>query len=494
MPSAAIQTLGCKLNQLESESIVEAFSRAGFSIVPGPAADIVVINTCSVTSKSEQKARRIIRKALRDNPGACVIVTGCYAQLDAAAIAALEEPDSPNLPRRLFVLPGDRKPLLLDLPRLLRSCGLPESPTALFLAPSPTPALPPATPLVALSLSLEHFLGPKTPSAAPDSPPTALSPTLDPFRFKAQDFSFHSRPFLKIQDGCDHACSYCAVTLARGQSRSLDSGTLLARLEELEAAGHGEAVLTGANLSQYRSDGMDLGGVLEYLLANTRTIALRLSSLEPDGLNEPLLRVLSNRRIRPHFHLSIQSGSPRILDRMRRSYAPAELEAAIRRLRELREDPFLACDIIAGFPGETPAEFAETYELCRRSNFAWIHAFPFSRRPGTEAWDFPDKVPERETVSRVEALMNLARQGRAAYIRAWAGKTVAAIVEAGETREFLIALSENYLKLRIPLPPDRPPPAPGALIGCRILGRPEEADPRFDAFAELDPGAGVYAL
>ncbi|MDR0623699.1 MAG: tRNA (N(6)-L-threonylcarbamoyladenosine(37)-C(2))-methylthiotransferase MtaB [Treponema sp.] len=456
----AIHTLGCKLNQLESESIAEAFNRAGFSLEAGPPADLLVINTCSVTSKSEQKARRLIRKALKDNPGACVIVTGCYAQLEGAAIAALEEPGPP--PRRLFVLSGNRKTLLLDLPRFLRSRALSEKPDA-----------------AALSRALELFLGMETPPGAPDPGP------LDPFRFNPREFSFHSRPFLKIQDGCDRACSYCAVTLARGPSRSLDPETLLLRLVELEAAGHGEAVLTGVNINQYRSGGMDLGGVLEYLLANTRTIALRLSSLEPDSLDEPFLRVLRNRRIRPHFHLSIQSGSPRILERMRRPYTPAAVETAVRRLRELREDPFLACDIIAGFPGESPADFAETYELCRRSGFAWIHAFPFSRRPGSEAWDFPDRTPEREAVSRVESLVNLARQGRAAYIRAWTGKTVAAIVEAGDDKEFLTALSENYLKLRLTPPPDRLPP--GTLVGCRILGLPEQADPRFDAAAELRP-------
>ncbi|MDR1249946.1 MAG: tRNA (N(6)-L-threonylcarbamoyladenosine(37)-C(2))-methylthiotransferase MtaB [Treponema sp.] len=465
MPSAAIQTLGCKLNQLESESIAEAFGRAGFSVEAGPPADLLVINTCSVTSKSEQKARRLIRKALKDHPESCVIVTGCYAQLEAAAIATLEEPDSGL--RRLFVLSGDRKAFLLDLPRLLRP-GV-EGPE-------------PAARDRALSLDLSRLLGPET-------APGVLSAGegLDPFRFKARDFSFHSRPFLKIQDGCDHACSYCRVSLARGPNRSLDAETLLARLRELEAAGHGEAVLTGVNLNQYRSAGLDLGGVLDYLLAHTRTIALRLSSLEPAGVEESLLRVLSSPRIRPHFHLSIQSGSAHILERMRRPYTPAAVAAFIRRLRELREDPFLACDIIAGFPGETPAEFAETYEFCRNARFAWIHAFPFSRRPGTEAWDFPDNVPEREAAGRVDSLLDLARQGKAAYVNAWAGKTVEAIVEAGNKVDFLTALSENYLKLRLPLPPGRQPPPQGTVIGCRILGAPEPAAPLFDAAAELDP-------
>jgi threonylcarbamoyladenosine tRNA methylthiotransferase MtaB len=451
MVSVSIQTLGCKLNQIESESIAEAFSREGFSVNAGDTADILVINTCTVTSKSEQKARRLIRKALKDNPRSCVIVTGCYAQMDAGDIAALDGGEQPF--RRLFVLTGSRKTLLLDLPRLLRG------------------ELNPA----ALSQALEQYI------TAPETVPGAVS---DPFRFNVKDFSFHSRPFLKIQDGCNHACSYCRVTLARGPSLSLDAPILLSRLRELEAAGHGEAVLTGINLNQYQSAGLDLGNVLEYLLANTRTIALRLSSLEPDGMTESLFQVLANTRIRPHFHLSVQSGSPLILDRMRRNYGPEEVETAVRRLRSLREDPFLACDIIAGFPGETPGEFARTYELCRRIGFAWIHAFPYSRRPGTEAWNFKDSVPEREAVSRVESLINAARQEKAVYISRWAGKTVEAIVESSSGDTVSTAVSENYLQLKIPLMKGQGL-LPGTIIRCRIQEPLDPADPHFDAVAEF---------
>jgi threonylcarbamoyladenosine tRNA methylthiotransferase MtaB len=469
MVSLAVQTLGCKLNQLESESIAEAFRRDGFPL--SAAGDILVINTCTVTSKSEQKARRLIRKALHDNPRSCVIVTGCYAQLEAAAIAALEEEPA----RRLFVVTGDRKTLLLDLPRFLRD----------------TLAAGPAD----LRQALERYLAPP----APPPPNTERGvPGTDRFRFRVKDFSFHSRPFLKIQDGCDHACSYCRVTIARGPSVSLDAETLLSRLRELEKAGHGEAVLTGVNLNQYLGArrfyaALDLPGLLIYLLANTETIALRLSSLEPDGMTEPFLRILAQRRIRPHIHLSVQSGSPLILGKMRRGYGPEAVENAVRRLRDLRDDPFLACDIITGFPGETPGEFAKTYDLCRRADFAWIHAFPYSKRPGTEAASFREAVPEREAVSRVDALLSLGRQGRAGYISRWTGKTVEAIVEGGQGRAGgqrgpPAALSENYLKrmLPVPAPPEGPLP-PGLVLRCRIQGVPERPDPHFDARADIEP-------
>jgi threonylcarbamoyladenosine tRNA methylthiotransferase MtaB len=202
-------------------------------------------------------------------------------------------------------------------------------------------------------------------------------------------------------------------------------------------------------------------------------------------MTEPCLRVLAHRRIRPHFHLAVQSGSPLILEKMRRSYSLEAVEAAVRRLRTLRDDPFLACDIITGFPGETPGEFARTYELCRRADFAWIHAFPYSRRPGTEAFSFKDSVPEREAVSRVEALIGLARQGRVAYIRRWAGKTVEAIVEGGTQDGCLTALSENYLKLMLPIAEGQGTTPPGTVLRCRILGTPEFPEPHFDAIAEI---------
>jgi threonylcarbamoyladenosine tRNA methylthiotransferase MtaB len=483
MVSLALFTLGCKLNQLESESIAEAFKIAGFRVVPwGEDADVLVINTCTVTSRAEQKARRLIRKALRDKPSACLIVTGCYAQMDAKALVALEGEaktsvlpggegggSSPAFPKRLFVVPGADKNGLLDLPRYI-GCARDFSG-----APgSSHPDLP------ALLAEWQERRGEAEGAGV--------------FRFNPADFSFHSRAFLKIQDGCDHRCSYCRVSLARGKSLSLDGETVLTRLRALEKRGLGEAVLTGVNLNQYRmpeapcSAGQaDLWGLLELLIRGTERIALRLSSIEPEGLAEgpdSSLAILAHPRIRPHFHLSVQSGSRGILERMRRRYTPEDIEQWVGRLRRLKEDPFLACDIITGFPGETAGEFEKTYELCRRVGFAWIHPFPYSRRPGTEAFSFSNPVSEGEAVSRVEALLSLARQGRAEYARRWLGKTVEAIAEAPkEASPYTAAVSENYLKLLLPLPQKGAPPPPGTVLRCRICGIPDTI--AFDAIAEI---------
>jgi threonylcarbamoyladenosine tRNA methylthiotransferase MtaB len=456
MVSFAIQTLGCKLNQLESEALASAFKAQGMGLLPwGPGADILVVNTCTVTSKAEQKARRIIRKALREHPAAVVVATGCYAQLDGPEIRALAG-TRPG-PARLLVLAGDRKAALLDLPRHLSAAGVQEG--------------------FAAWRRVWEAEGPKE---------------LDPFAFTVDDFSFHSRAFLKIQDGCGRRCAYCRASLARGKSVSLEGLTVLSRLRALEERGCAEAVLTGLNITQYQAPlgggcakPLALGELLDFLLRETRRIALRLSSLEIDRLGPEFLAVLAHRRIRPHFHLSIQSGSNRILERMRRGYTAAKIEEIVRGLRSRKDDPFLACDIIAGFPGETPEEFEKTWELCRRVDFAWIHAFPYSKRPGTGAFQMRDPAPERDARSRVDALSALARQGRTAYVSRWMGKRVEALIETPDQAPpgHAVALSENYLRLLIPY--SAPAPRPGSALICRIQPLPGPS-PRFDALALTD--------
>jgi threonylcarbamoyladenosine tRNA methylthiotransferase MtaB len=196
-----------------------------------------------------------------------------------------------------------------------------------------------------------------------------------------------------------------------------------------------------------------------------------------------LLRVLENDRIRPHFHLSLQSGSAEVLARMGRNYTPIDAAKKAALLRMARNDPFMACDIIAGFPGETEDEFSKTFALCEEMNFAWIHAFPFSPRPGTAAFGFSGKVNEKEKTERVERLNKLAVRGRREYIRRWEGKEVEAVVERGERlpKGLAAGVSENYLKIRVNYGND-PLPLPGSLIRCRI--KDIHVNSSFDATAE----------
>jgi threonylcarbamoyladenosine tRNA methylthiotransferase MtaB len=477
MYSVALYPFGCTLNQLEREAVAGAFKQAGFSLCSwdetAAAPDLLIINTCTVTSKADQKARRIIRKALRDNPRSCVIVTGCYAQLEREALESLERPAPGG--RRLFIprggtAAGAAKSVLLDLPGFIREAAG----TGEGCAAGHDPA--------ALRVLVEAWHENR-------GPPGAAEAGAETFRFAPKDFSFHTRGYLKIQDGCDNHCTYCRVRLARGPSVSRSAEAVLAELRALEAQGYAEAMLTGVNITQYRDQGGGLGELLRRLLEGTSRIALRLSSLEPEGVGGELAAALAHRRIRPHFHLSVQSGSAAILKKMGRTYGPETVEQAAALLRSVQPDPFMACDIITGFPGETEADFAQTRALCENTGFAWIHAFPYSKRPGTPACSFPEPVSERDAARRVETLLELARLGRRDYVRSWTGRETEVLVEgggplpAGRCR----GTSANYLKLLVKY---RGPqaPLPGAVLRCEIREPPLlRENPEYDAEAEELP-------
>jgi threonylcarbamoyladenosine tRNA methylthiotransferase MtaB len=438
----ALATLGCKVNQLETEAFAEAFKTAGFRTLPGNSgeADLFVINTCTVTSKAEQRARRIIRFVL--NSGSCLIVTGCYAQVDSPRLRALDPSG-----KKLFVLPGDRKSGLLDLPGFLAG-ELPGS---------------------ALAEVLARWFGEFS------EPPGAGA-----FRFKPEHFSFHSRAFLKIQDGCDNRCAYCRVPLARGPSVSLGAAQVLTALRDLEARGQGEAVLTGVHIGHYRDGDLDLAGLVGYLLAETREIRLRLSSLDPESFSS---LPLGNPRIRPHFHLSVQSGSDSVLARMGRGYRAPQIREAVQFARSLKEDPFVACDIIAGFPGERAEDFEATYRLCRDLDFAGIHGFPYSPRPGTPAYTFKPPVNEREAGFRVARLITLGTENRRRYAQRCLGRVVESLTEESSALPAgqVPAISENYLKLL--LRTGAVPPKPGTALRVRLISEAPEGS-GFDAWAE----------
>jgi len=452
----AFHSLGCKLNQLETESLADAFRASGAAIAGSRAgseveedgarrevrddpaedscvgADLVIVNTCTVTSKAEQKARRIARAALTRNPGAAVLLTGCYAEMGERELEALGE--------RVIVVPGTEKDAILEL--------------GAWLA--------------------ENWQGHGELDRALREWRAGLGGrATDRFAYKPERFGFHSRPALKVQDGCDNRCSYCRVCLARGRSSSLPAAEALERARALEERGAAEIVLTGVNLSQYDDEGRGFAELVRLLLEGTERVAYRLSSFEPDRVDEAFLEVFSERRVRPHAHLPIQSGSDPILARMARPYRRDRVLGAVVALRRARKDPFLACDLITGFPGETEADFEATLDLARECGFAWIHAFPFSARPGTKAWDMRPRVPERIAGERVGALTALARAGKAAYAARWIGEELEAVVEAGGAEPR--GTAENYLKLRFEGScGDQGAasgrfPSPGTAIRCRIL-------------------------
>ena len=407
--SVHFETLGCRLNQIESEAAAKSFIDAGFNVdmesVTASAEEmpavLCVVNTCTVTGKAEQKARRLIRLLLRKYPEACVLVTGCYAQLEAEQISKIDN--------RICVLPGARKDVLADIPQKLLD----------YLNNAQK------------NVSVSDFIR----SIIPEDSSVKVKKftPVDAFRLSTDSFLIHSRSAVKIQDGCNNACAYCRIHLARGRSVSLSAHSVLERVIKLEQQGHHEVVLTGVNLSQYHGEyfdkTVDLAELLEVLISSTKHIKFRISSLYPDRVDEALCRLFKSDRVQPHFHLSVQSGSDNILAKMGRVYRSDCVLNAVEQLRKIKDNPFIACDLIAGFPGETDEDFEQTMELCRKANFSWVHAFPFSPRPGTPAFSMKPAVPQSVAQQRVATLTEFAIQSKCSYISLWSGKTVNVITE-----------------------------------------------------------------
>jgi threonylcarbamoyladenosine tRNA methylthiotransferase MtaB len=413
-----LYTLGCKLNQCESEAIADAFVREGFSLVKqDDGAQLYIVNTCTVTGKAEQKARRMIRKFASEEQRPVVLVTGCYAQMERELIE--------ELGTNVVVVSLDDKPSLLGLPeflanRLMANIDLLEAIQTFVTA--------------ANQKKVEH--------------------SNSPFDYNAATFSLHSRAFLKIQDGCDNACAYCRVTIARGSAKSLPAREVLQRVLALEHEGFSEIVLTGVNISAYSSENYGLGGLLKLLLDQLgKNIRIRLSSLEPDTIDEELLSIISDNRIQPHFHLPVQSCSDVVLHRVNRNYPIEKVRTVVNQLRSVKDDPFIAADMITGLPAETDEEFHKSLAFLREMEFSQLHVFPFSPRPQTALFDAKDRVPEGIRDARAKMLRELSAIQTRRYIDRQLGKHLELLVEEKRKGSWT-GVTGNYLKLLVVDPPE----------------------------------------
>jgi threonylcarbamoyladenosine tRNA methylthiotransferase MtaB len=270
-----------------------------------------------------------------------------------------------------------------------------------------------------------------------------------PFDYDAATFSFHSRAFLKIQDGCDNACAYCRVTIARGDAVSLAHQDVLERSMALERELFKEIVLTGVNISAYRSNDVDLAGLLGLLLDRLGpAMRIRLSSLEPDRLDPQLIELFADVRIQPHFHLPVQSGSNAVLRRVDRHYDVERLVEAVGALRKVKGDPFIAADMITGLPGETDEEFERSLELVKDLDFSQLHVFPFSPRPRTALYEARDRVSERVRDERAKMLRNLSAVHLRRYMERQVGTEAEVILEQRQNGVWS-GLTGNYLHVRV---------------------------------------------
>ena len=371
----AFVTLGCKVNQYETAVLEGLFGENGFEITEdADTADVCVVNSCTVTASADQKSRQALRRLRRRNPGAVLVLTGCYPQASPDRAAALPEADIVTGTR-------DRRNLL---------------------------------PLV------QNFL--KTRERTVDVRPHDRSETFEPMR--ADRIPGHTRAFVKIEDGCEQYCSYCAIPFARGPVRSKPPEEIRSELARLAAAGHREIVLSGVNLPCYGRDlGLRLIDAVEAACSVPGIDRIRLGSLEPERLTEEdAARMAAQPRVCDQFHLSLQSGCDETLRRMNRRYTAAEYAAQAALLRRYFPNAALTTDVMTGFPGETEEEFAASLAFVRSVGFAKVHVFPYSRRPGTRADRFPGQLTREVKEERAARMSAAAEESRRTFLLGQLGR------------------------------------------------------------------------
>jgi len=398
MKKVAITTLGCKTNQFESAAMAEALALQGYQAVAfSEMADIYIINTCTVTAKSDAESRRLIRRAARQNPGARVVVTGCYAQLAADELS--------SFPDVSLVIGNSEK---RDIVRLLTVA--------------------------------EHGV---RIAVSAISEETAAEP------LPLESFAEHTRAFLQIQNGCNAFCAYCIVPYARGRSRSVACAEVLAGVKRFAAAGFREVVLTGIHLGAYGKDlaeQVDLAGLLARIDAAGLVKRVRIGSVEPDEVNDRLAEIMASaRHICHHLHLPLQSGSDRVLAAMGRGYTSADIRTVVSRLVSFMPDIAIGFDVIAGFPGETAADHAATCELLRELPTAYLHVFPYSARPGTKAAAMQGHLAPAIIKARAAELRHVGEERKREYAARFVGRDMLLLLQ-GEGRS---GITGNYLTVRL---------------------------------------------
>ena len=354
--TVAIETHGCKLNQADTEVLARRFAQAGYRVVDATEpADVYIVNTCTVTHQADKKARQALGAARQLNPQATIVATGCYAQRSPEQLSGIKTVD--------LVVGNAKKDRLVEM----------------VLAAQGDPIVP-------------CVVGEEAPAW-----PGVFGRT---------------RSMMKIQEGCNQVCAYCIVPKVRGGERSIPPEMLLDQVRQRVEEGFNEVVLTGTQLGSYGFDldDIDLSGLVELILANSGLQRLRISSLQPQEISPKLLRLWSDPRLCPHFHMPLQSGSADILKRMRRRYTPIDYSQAVKCIQASVPGVAITADVIVGFPGEGPAEFQESLEFCRKIPLSGIHVFPYSVRPGTSAAYMRPQVDQRHKRDRMSEMLALAEE------------------------------------------------------------------------------------
>ena len=392
--SVYVETHGCKLNQADSQSIKNSFKKSGYLLSNNPkTSDVYILNTSTVTSEADRKARQALRSIRRANANSFIVVTGCYAERDPQILGNLEEVD-------LILGNQDKLELVNTVTNRLDK------------------------------LESDYFA-------------TQSHETFPELK---------TRAMVKIQEGCDQICSYCIVPKVRGRERSIPSNIIVNQILDLEKEGFKEVVLTGTQLISYGFEygNTNLQQLVETILLKTNIPRIRVSSLQPQIIDHQFLNLWKNERLCPHFHIPLQSGSNSVLQKMRRLYDTSEYSEKIGLIRSALPEASVTTDIIAGFPGESDLDFEKTYELCDRLRFADMHIFPYSSRNGTSAWYFKPKIEPLIKKHRVDSLIKLSTKNFKAYRENLIGQTRKVLwekkIRLGQSN-YWSGLTDNYARV-----------------------------------------------
>lgn len=450
----AAHTLGCKLNYAETSDLLRRFSTLGHTIVDfHEAADLYIINTCTVTAVAEKKCRTIIRQAHRLNPDAKIAVIGCFAQVAAA--------DIERIPGVTLVLGNDRKHLLPEIVGALPACGgNPGNPGN--QQPNNTSNIDGQQSDTINKNDFQDLQDLAKRETGGDMPKF-------PLQYSSGD---RTRTFFKIQDGCDYFCTYCAIPFARGRSRSATIEETLCMARRIADEGAKEVVLTGVNTGTFgQHQGESFLDLLRGLDAIDGILRYRISSIEPNLLTDDIIRfVASSRAFLPHFHIPLQAGSDHVLQLMHRRYDTALYRAKLERIKELMPDACIAADIMAGFNGENEEEFQKTLDFVASLPISYLHVFTYSDRPGTAALRLGEKIPVPVRHEHTARLLELSNQKHQAFIQSQLGKTRPVLWESKQVDKsmgpdtlspnqpinvstFMEGWTDNYIRLCRPYDP-----------------------------------------
>lgn len=431
-------TLGCKVNQNETGALAQLFEASGYTVVEtGEAADVYVVNSCTVTNFGDQKSRKWLRRQKREHPGAVTVLTGCYPQAFPEEAAAIAEAD-------VVTGSGNRHAILQAVQKVLD--GTAER--VVDIRP--------------------HEKGEKFEELPMDR------------------FAEHTRAFVKVEDGCNRRCAYCVIPRARGPVRSRAESSILDELRRLVQTGYREVVLTAISLPSYGTDtGTGLAELVEHAAAVPGIDRIRLGSLDPDMLtDEDIRRLAAVPQLCPQFHLSLQSGCDKTLRAMRRPYTTAQYAEVVRKLQEAfgPENLSLTTDVIVGFPGETEEDFEQSMAFVTGQRFLKVHVFPYSRRSGTPAYDFPDQIPEHEKEARSHRMSEAVEAVRAEEAAAMCGRQAEVLLETPLSNTLFTGYTKQYLPVVVT--------APGHKSGDIVTVTLGEWDgQRSKATAEDDPAS-----